>query len=200
MRTPPAAEVTSDSLDRSEVVRLVLRFMLGLLVISALAGVVGYFAREPAEALALGFVDTFGVWGMAFGTLLADSFHFPVPPQFYMLLAVASKTPALHAFPAIAAASLLSSYVGYRLARWASKLPWLATQTERYRRLLHVAFERRGYRVALVASVLPIPFSVLCYLTGLNRMPIAFLLLLGVYRVPKLLVYYALCYFGWSLS
>ena len=205
MRTTPAAEPSTeadalDSLEKGEVARLATRFVLGLLVMCLLAGVVGYLARKPAEALALGFVSRFGVWGMALGTLLADSLHFPVPPQFYMLLAVASKTPTLQAFPAIAVASLVSGGVGYQLAKWASRLDWLAGKTERYRHVLAAAFERRGYRVALVASLLPIPYSVLCYLAGLNRMPAAFLALLGAYRVPKLLGFYALVYFGWTLS
>jgi membrane protein YqaA with SNARE-associated domain len=199
--TDPATEVAAvDSLEKGEVVRLVLRFVLGLLVMCVLAGVVGYLARKPAEALALGFVSRFGVWGMALGTLLADSFHFPVPPQFYMLLAVASNTPTVHAFPAIAAASLVSGGIGYQLAKWASQVAWLAGKTERYRRVLAAAFERRGYRIALVASLLPIPYSLLCYLAGLNRMPAAFLALIGVCRVPKLLGFYGLVYFGWTLS
>lgn len=201
MRTESAADADRlESLGRGEIVRLVLRFVLGLVVMCVLAGVVGYLARKPAESLALGFVSRFGVWGMALGTLLADGLHFPVPPQFYMLLAVASKTPTLHAFPAIAAASLVAGGVGYQLARWASQLSWLASKTERYRHALAQSFERKGYRVALVASLLPIPYSVLCYLAGLNRMPAAFLALLGAYRLPKLLGFYGLVYFGWTLS
>jgi membrane protein YqaA with SNARE-associated domain len=160
----------------------------------------GYLARKPAEALALEFVRRFGVWGMALGTLLADSFHFPVPPQFYMLLAVASKTSIARAFPAIAFASWLSGWIGYQVASWASQLRWLAQKTERYRYALAQAFEQQGYRIALVASLLPIPYSMLCYLAGLNRMPVRFLALLGLYRIPKLLGFYALVYFGWSLS
>ncbi len=136
---------------------------------------------------------------MALGTLLADGLHFPVPPQFYMLLAVASKTPLRLAFPAIAAASLLSGCLGYGLARWASHFGWLAQKTERYRQVLAAAFERQGYRTALLASLLPIPYSVLCYLAGLNRMPAAFLALLGAFRIPKLLGFYGLVYVGWSL-
>ena len=200
MRTPAAPDSTVAALDRGELWPLVVRFMLGLAIVCSLAALLGYLARKPAEALALEFVRRFGVWGMALGTLLADSFHFPVPPQFYMLLAVASKTSIARAFPAIAFASWLSSWIGYQLASWASQLPWLAAKTERYRHALAQAFARRGYRVALVASLLPIPYSVLCYLAGLNRMPVRFLVLLGLYRVPKLLGFYGLVYFGWSLS
>jgi membrane protein YqaA with SNARE-associated domain len=185
--------------DRAEVMALVVRFVLALVMVSIVVALIGYFLREPAAALARGFVSRFGIWGMALGTLLADGLHFPIPPQFYMLLAVASNTPTHQAFPAIALASLVSGCLGYQLASWASRLGWLAKRTERYRTMLLRAYERRGYRTALVASLLPIPYSVLCYLAGLNRLPTPFLVLVGACRVPKLLGFYGLVYMGWSL-
>lgn len=175
------------------------RFVLGLVTVCSLVALGGYFAREPAEAVARGFVTHFGVWGMGLGTLLSDGLHFPVPPQFYMLLAVASRTPLGSAFPAIAVGSLLAGALGYSLARWASRAEWLAKKVGPYRHLLEHTFERHGYRTAVFASLLPIPYSVLCYLAGLNRMPTPFLLLLGVCRIPKLLGFYGLVYYGWSL-
>jgi membrane protein YqaA with SNARE-associated domain len=185
--------------DRAEIVGLVVRFVAALVIVSVAVALLGYFVREPAAALARGFVGRFGIWGMMLGTLMADGLHFPVPPQFYMLLAVASNTPAYLAFPAIALASILSGCLGYQLASWASRLGWLAKRTERYRAMLLQAYQRRGYRTALVASLLPIPYSVLCYLAGLNRLPAPFLVLVGLCRVPKLLGFYGLVYMGWSL-
>lgn len=192
-------DVEPEGLGRVTVTALVLRFVLGLVIVCSLVASVGYFVREPAEALARGFVSRFGILGMALGTLLADGLHFPVPPQFYMLLAVASSTPVARAFPAIAVASLLAGALGYLLARWASRVPWLSRKVGPYRQVMAESFSRRGYRTALVASLLPIPYSVLCYLAGLNRLPTAFVVLLGICRVPKLLGFYGLVYYGWSV-
>lgn len=196
------AEADADlagSVERRGIAALVWRFVLGLVIVCLLVALVGYFVRAPAESLARGFVARFGVWGMALGSLLADGLHFPVPPQFYMLLAVASGTPIERAFPAIAAASLLAGALGYTLAGWASRAEWLSNKVGPYRQVLAQAFERQGYRTALLASLLPIPYSVLCYLAGLNRMPKAFVVVLGLCRVPKLLGFYGLVYYGWSL-
>lgn len=187
------------TLARASVAGLVWRFVLGLVMVCSLVALLGYFLRQPAEAMARGFVGHFGVWGMALGTLLADGLHFPVPPQFYMLLAVASGTPLESAFPAIAAASLAAGALGYSLARWASYAPWLSNKVGPYRQLLGRAFARHGYRTALAASLMPIPYSVLCYLAGLNRLPTPFVVLLALCRVPKLLGFYGLVYYGWSL-
>lgn len=199
MSEPAEASAARGADERTELGGLVWRFVLGLVMVCSVVALAGYFVREPAQELAKGFVGRFGVWGMALGTFLADGLHFPVPPQFYMLLAIASETPLGRAFPAIAVASFLAGGLGYALAHGASRAPWLARKTEPYRQLLSRAFERSGYRTALLATLLPVPYSVLCYLAGLNRLPAAFVLLLGLCRIPKLLGFYGLVYFGWSL-
>lgn len=175
-----------------------MRFLGALVIVCLVVALLGYVARNPATALARGLVGRLGLWGMALGTLLADGVQFPIPPQFYMLLAVASGAPAAPAFVAICAGSLAAGLLGYHLARWASRLAWLSRATKSYRELLTGAFERFGYRAAVFASLLPVPYSVLCYAAGLNRMPRRFLALLSLCRIPKLLGFYWLVRAGWS--
>jgi membrane protein YqaA with SNARE-associated domain len=183
-----------------EVTASVLRFVAGLFIAFALVSLLGYLFRSETQALARHFVARFGVWGMAFGTLLADGLHFPIPPQFYMLAAIASGRPAASALTAIVLASLVAGFIGYGVAARASRWAWLQRKTKETRRLLKAAFEKHGYSAALVASVLPIPYSFLCYAAGLNRLPLRFLSLLVLARIPKLLVFYYFVYLGWSAS
>jgi membrane protein YqaA with SNARE-associated domain len=117
-----------------------------------------------------------------------------------MLLAIASYTPVSQAFPAIAAGSVLAGVVGYGIAERLSRMRWISQKTSRLRKVMAASFERRGYAAALFLTFLPVPFSVLCYLAGLNRMPLKFLGLLAVFRVPKLAVFYYLLHLGWSLA
>ena len=195
---PEAGPNTGPVLTSREVLGLVVRLLLGLVIACSVAALLAAHFRPRAEGLARAFVATFGLAGMALGTFLADGLQFPIPPQFYMLLAVASGVSPAPAFGAIAAASLLAGGLGYWLCGWAARWPWLARKTAEQRRLLLRAFERYGHRAALLAMLLPIPYSLLCYLAGLGRLPRTFWLLLSLYRVPKLLFFYALVYFGWS--
>lgn len=183
---------------RRVLIPFIMRFVASLVIVSVVVAIIGYLARDPATALARWLVRALGLWGMGLGTLLADGAYFPVPPQFYMLLAVASGTPAVPAFAAICSASLVAGYGGYRIAARLSQLRWLARVTGQHRELLARAFDRYGYRSALVASLLPIPFSVLCYAAGLSRLPGRFVVLLGLCRVPKLLGFFWLIHTGWS--
>jgi membrane protein YqaA with SNARE-associated domain len=195
--TGEAAEAAADVGDVGPLLR---RFVVGLVVMLVAGGVAAHFLRPTAELAGRDFVERFGVIGMALGTLLADGIYFPVPPQFYMLLAIASHAPLLASFTAIAAGSVLAGVVGYAISERLSRLRWISHKTLRLRRVLAASFERRGYAAALLLTLLPVPFSVLCYLTGLNRMPLKFLGLLAFFRIPKLAVFYFLLHVGWSIA
>lgn len=163
-------------------------------------GTLAHLARPQCEGIARGFVAAYGYWGMALGTMLADGFHFPIPPQFYMLLSIASGASALGSLFAIVLSSVVAGLTGYGLARFVSQNRWVAARTESSRRLLARALQRFGLRAAVVASILPIPYSVLCYLAGLSRLPAVFLLLVCACRVPKLILFYYLVGWGWSIA
>ena len=184
---------------RRELIALIMRFLATLVMVSVAVAALGYLAREPAEALARGFVAKLGLGGLALGTLLADGLQFPVPPQFYMLLGVDSGIPATETFATVAAASVVAGCLGYSLAQLASRLPRVARATERHRDVLGRMFTLYGYSSAFVASLLPIPYSVLCAASGLNRLPRRFLLLVSLCRVPKLLLFFWLVQHGWAL-
>lgn len=186
------------ALGTRELVSVIVRFVAGLVIVLLVAGLLGYWARQPTQQLARLFVDRFGVAGMALGTFLADGLHFPVPPQFYMFTAIVSGESRATTLVAITFASLTAGFAGYALAARASRASWLASRLQRPRALLAGAFERYGYWAALVSSLLPLPYSVLCNLAGLNRLPRRFVALLALCRVPKLLGFYYLIRLGWG--
>jgi len=180
-----------------ELVTVVLRFVAALFIIALAAFTLSYLARDYCEGVARGFVRAFGYWGMALGTLLADGFHFPIPPQFYMLLAVASGASTARAFASIAGASLVAGYVGFRLSRRLANVEWIARAVRGPRLVFERLVKRYGYLAAVLASLLPLPYSVLCYLAGVNHLPARFFALLALFRIPKLMLFYYLVYIGW---
>ena len=184
---------------RAELVTLGLRWLAGLAVV-----VVGMIAmaslfRGPLERVGREFVEHFGYSGMAFGTLVADGLHFPIPPQFYMLMAVTSGASRPLALAAITAGSLAGGFAGYRLAGRLARFGPLARRLERSQGLATAAFSRFGYRAALVASLLPVAYSVLCYLAGIHRLPGRVFAVLSLCRIPRLLLFFYLVELGWSV-
>jgi membrane protein YqaA with SNARE-associated domain len=183
---------------RREVAFLALRGLGGLAALLALMVVLAHTFRAPLERLARAFAESFGYAGLALGTFVADGFHFPIPPQFYMLLAVSSEMSQPLAFGAITIASLAGGFAGYSFAGRLAGIRIVARRLARSRELAQRAFSRFGVRGTIVAGLLPVPYSVLCYLAGLQGLPANLFLLFTLLRIPRLLVYYYLVRLGWS--
>jgi uncharacterized membrane protein YdjX (TVP38/TMEM64 family) len=58
---------------------------------------------------------------------------------------------------------------------------------------------RYGTTAIVIASLLPVPYSFLCYFCGLNRLRYRLFAILVILRIPKILLYYWMIRAGWSL-
>jgi membrane protein YqaA with SNARE-associated domain len=176
-----------------------LRIVLGLLVLLGGVILLVHSFRPELENIGRTFVGHFGLLGMALGTFIADGFHFPVAPQFYMLLGIAAGNSHVTTFSAIAFGSLAGGLAGYlvacRLGRFPRLARWLERSSAKFR---HHLEGRNAYRGALIATITPLPFSVLCYSAGLYRFSQRAFGLILLLRIPKLMVFYYLVWLGWS--
>jgi len=180
-----------------ELRRLALRWCVGLgaLVIAAL--LLGTHFREPLSNIGAWFVARFGYAGMAAGTFLADGFQFPVPPQFYMFVSIASHTPAVPTLAAVATGSIAGGAVAFTLAEHITRIRFIAEKLERSRASVEGAITRYGYWTPVLASMLPIAYSLLCYVAGANRLPWRMYFVLSACRIPRLILFYYLIRLGW---
>jgi membrane protein YqaA with SNARE-associated domain len=195
---PPPDPAAQRAGGRREIARTVAQLVLSLGALIAVIALAGYLARDELEALGRAFVRRLGLPGIFAGVFLADAFSFPIPPQFYMLTAIAGGGSQVAAMITICFASLLAGHTGYRLAGRLARVRVLARRIEASRPKIDRLFERYGYWAIAVGSLTPIPFSVLCYLAGLYRMPPRLFTAMLLFRVPRLLVFYALIRLGWA--
>ncbi|MGK4002808.1 VTT domain-containing protein [Sorangium sp. So ce1036] len=172
--------------------------MLSLGALFGAIALAAHVARDPLDALGRAFVERFGLAGMFLGTYLADAFSFPIPPQFYMLTAISSGGPQVAPMVVISVASLLAGSTGYLLAGHLARFRILAARLERTRPRIDRLFARYGYWAIAIGSLTPVPFSMLCYLSGLYRIPPRYFVTLVLFRVPRLILFYALIRLGWS--
>jgi len=175
---------------RREVWVLAARWVLGIAAFVVGMALLASVVRDPLEALGQGFVRRFGYAGMALGTFLADGFQFPVPPQFYMLVSVSSGASPLLSLGAITIGSLAGGLVGFVGAGKLARLPVISRRLARSERLVARALDRFGYLSALLASLSPVPYSVLCLLSGAHRLGWRFFALVSLCRLPRLVFFY----------
>ena len=175
------------------------RSVLALALAFGAVALLGLEFRAELVAAGQWFVDRLGYPGMSVGTFLADGLHFPIPPQFYMLAAITKGEPAIPVLSAIAIGSLAGGHLAYALAYKARKIAFFARGAERVDKTLGRVLVRYGAWALVIGSLTPVPYSCLCYLSGLNRVPYRIFALVCALRAPKIVAYYYLIAAGWSL-
>lgn len=157
----------------------------------------GWALRDELERFGRWFVETLGPFGMALGSFLADGLHFPLPPQFYLLTALAGGTGFAIAFPSVLAGSVAGGLVSFTLGRRAVQSRWLERQTRTSRRVVEALVLRYGLFGVALAGLLPISFFVLCAIGGVMHLRYRAYAVLALMRVPRLLGSYALIVLAW---
>lgn len=199
MPPEPAVDSVSRGYTHEELRSYTLRLLGGLLLLFLLVVLSARHYRAELEILGHGFVERLGFAGMALGTFLADGFHLPIPPQAYMLMSISSGASATLSFLAIALGSLLGGSAAYFIGRRISSVRWLRRWLAPLQHMFERLWDRFGHRALLVASIAPVPYSTLCWLTGINRLPTSAYGLLALLRVPRLAVFYLLIWAGWRI-
>lgn len=192
---PSAAVVHADG---SSTRRLVVRTLISLGIAFAIAALAGRFFRPQIEAMGRSFVHHLGYGGMFLGTFLADAFTLPLPSWFYFVLTVASGASPVLAIVAVTLGSLTGALLAYRMSSQISEFGFFRPKVAAAREKLVPLLERHGAWAMVIVSLLPLPFSITCYVAGSYRIGPR---LFGIYlalRVPRLIIFYLLVKLGWS--
>ncbi|HEU4406584.1 MAG TPA: VTT domain-containing protein [Polyangiaceae bacterium] len=179
--------------------RLVLQSLVAVFVLLGFVSALAHLLKPELEAFGRGFLERFGALGLTLGTFLADGFHFPIPPQFYMLAAITSGWSPVTSVAAITAGSLVGGVVSHLIGRhllW--RLRFLRRIVDRSRKRFDWLFAKYGYWAVAVGSISPVPFSLLCNLSGLYKVPFRLFLVLSLFRVPRVMLFYVLIRVGWA--
>ena len=166
-----------------------------LLAIVALGGL---FFREPLEAFAHWIVAEFGLFGIFLGVMATDAFTFPIPPDTYLFVAVASGTAVAPILAVVCVASVLAGNIGYTLGPYLQRIGFIRSRIEAFRPRGEQLFLRYGMWTVAIAALTPIPFSVTCWFAGIYKMPRMAFFFATLMRIPRLLGYYGLFVLGWS--
>ncbi len=171
--------------------------LVKVLAFLALVMALGAYAREYLEPAGVWVSRQFGLPGMALGTFLADAFHFPVPPQFYIFAAVTGGQPWLGPFFAICFGSLCGGVASFVIAQRFSSTAWVRRWAGGFQEEGEQVLAKHGRLAVLLGSVSPLPFSSQCLLAGLCQASPRLVLLILLLRIPRLLFFFWAIRTGW---
>jgi membrane protein YqaA with SNARE-associated domain len=190
---PPTAAIAPQLSLRTLLIQTV---VITAILVGAVA-LAGIFLHEPLSQGATWVVNTFGLPGIALGIFISDTFTFPIPPDTYIFLAVASKMRVLEVFLTVCTVSVLAGNVAYFLGPMLAKIPFIRDKIERFRPQGQDLFLRYGVWTVAIGALTPLPYSVICWFAGLYKMPYRRFFLATLFRIPRMIGYYYLFKLGW---
>lgn len=189
------ARALGPTLDRGVVVR----FVIGVVVLVAVVGALGWLFRAPMSDLAGAFVAEFGTPGIFFGMLLVDSYAFPpLAHEPVLFMAHAGGLGFWKVCLVAGTGSFLAGPLGYGVGRLLGRVPYVRRQLRRTG--IRPIMRRRGVWVVVLAAVSPVPFSAATHVAGALRVPFWPFVAACTLRYPKVAAYLGMIAFGWSLG
>lgn len=178
----------ADATRSRELGRLLAQVLLGLCGLGLVVFAIGRVFGAGLDAAGRAFVERFGYAGVAIGVFSSDAFTSPIPPQAYVVAALAGKSSPPLTIAVGCAASVVAGAVAYQIGRVFRRVPRLQQALDRTRHRVDELFVRWGPWAIVVSVVSPIPYSALCYLCGMARMPARLFVALLALRVPRFVV------------
>lgn len=170
--------------------KVLLQMVLGIVGFCAVVFLASRHFRPELEALSRLVLDKLGPAGLFFGPFIADAFSVPAPPQLYLLAAITTHKSAVSTLALVASGSVLGGNVARFLGVKLGDRPSLQRLVGRTRAKVDGVFARYGYWAVAVGSLMPLPYSLLCYFAGVYRMPSGLFAVMSLLRVPRLIFFY----------
>lgn len=188
----------TDGVEPFSLRRLVVETIVITVVLVGGVAVAGYLFRSPLQQMAEWLIDVLGYGGLFVGVFLADAFTFPVPPDVYLFLSIASGASVTLTLLSCASASIIAGNVAYLIGPYIQQIPFLRQRLEDFRPRGEYLFQKWGGRAVAIAALTPVPFSIVAWLAGIYRTPYQWFATATLVRIPRIVGYYALYAYGWA--
>ena len=170
---------------------------LGLLLLLAISGLCAWLLKDPLVALGQAFLDRFGLPGLFIGTIIADTSPLPLTHEPLTFIGIAAGIPPITLLATIASASVSAGPLGWFFGRLFLSETRLAAWLEKKHPRLNSTMRRNGLKVVAIAALLPIPFALATWTSGMLRLPLHKVCALSLLRIVKVWLYFQLLNLGW---
>lgn len=196
--TSESDESTSQTDPSPSLQRIAVETLAFTVVVVGAVAAAGYFFREPLESMATWLVSVTGYAGMFAGIFIADAFTFPLPPDVYLFLSIAGGSNVALTLAVCSASSIIAGNVAYHVGPYIKRIPVLRERLEEYRPRGEHLFREYGSWAVAVSAMTPVPFSIVSWLAGIYRMRYSSFVFASLFRIPRIVGYYALYAYGWA--
>lgn len=178
----------------------IIRLVLGLLSLVALGALCAWLFQEEVRRYGTFFVDAYGLWGIAIGTLICDTSPIPLTNEPLALIAIGADIPLWQIIITMSAASHCGAPVGYTCGLVMGKQSWFQALVQR--KYPDALEKGRPYAIRAVAlgAVLPIPYAITTWAAGAMKAGFWKTCLAGSLRWIKNAVTVSIIAGGWIIG
>ncbi len=142
--------------------------------------------------------NTLGYGGVFLYTYVVDTIIVPATADVVFPFALDWNPYVL--LPIMSAASMLGGISGYWIARSFNHFGYVHRVTRSYRERGEGLIRKYGAWAVVIAGLTPVPYSTVCWIAGLLKVPAKSVFYAGFSRLPRMIIYYLLIRGGFSLA
>jgi len=177
--------ITKDILVRTCVFSAVLLLFYGLLYL---------FFGSSLQNAGNWLGEHLGLWGVAAYCFLVDMFI--VPTTVDVVFPFTLVWNPVHLLLVMSSASAVGGFCGYWIARSFNHWRYVRYVTARYRAKGEHFIDHYGAWAVAIAGFTPLPFSTICWIAGLLKVPWVWTAVACLSRFPRMILYYLLIQTG----
>lgn len=175
------------SLNWRAVIVQTLMLIAGFLLVYVIAL---YFIRDSYREIGEWVANHMGYPGIFGFVCLVDMFILPMSVD--LLFPFVREMNPFVLCLTMGLASTLGGYCGYWIGRLLGKLPFIKKLTARFSEQGSKMIGRYGVWAIVIAGLTPIPFSTVCWIAGMLKVPAGRSFLAMLSRFPRMAIYYAI--------
>ena len=176
---------------------MVLKTLFFALLIFLVYGLLSLFLGKQLHSAGIWFSEHLGLWGVGIYCFIVDMFILPTTVD--ILFPLVMYWNPYSVLTVMSLASAFGGFCGYLFAHILNTFPPVRRQTAHYHEKGKRLLEHYGAWAIVIAGLTPVPFSTVCWIAGVLKVPPLQVFLGCFSRIPRMILYYLLIKSGISL-
>lgn len=168
---------------------LIIKFVIGVLLLMAVLGVVGYFFREPLLRWSQGYVNALGGMGVFIGFFAGDAFTLPIPHDAFSAFGLVGGMGFWEVVAWASLGCLVGASLGYLIGRGLSHTRWFKRMMGRRGDEMHLLARRYGAVLLILGALTPLTYSVCVWAVSALGMRFRLFFAITLLRIPRVALY-----------
>ncbi|MDX9934615.1 MAG: VTT domain-containing protein, partial [Sphaerochaetaceae bacterium] len=175
------------NLDWRQIIFKAVLLMLFFLIIYAIGL---YFVRNEYQKIGSWVSSNLGLSGIALFTFLTDMLI--VPMSVDIVFPFVLNWDPVPLLLTMALASAVGGYCGYWIGRLFGKIGFIRRITSGFSDDGERLVNKYGVWAVVIAGLTPIPFSTVCWISGMLKVHLLWVALATISRLPRMIIYFAI--------